>query len=285
MADCLPFNSIKHDRTYKAEDWAWYFATFLSNGVFPKPSDGLKVVAYNKMEVRVNIGYGFINGYGFRNPKSKSIILSTAHGSLARIDRVVLRWSAVARDIYLTTIEGTPSAKPSAAGLTRNTEIWELAIADIYVAKGVTAIQPRDITDLRFNSSLCGIVKGTIEEIDASTITKQFDDYVTHYTHEKTVEFENWVNGMKETLEMVENGELLLNVSNLLKDMYRMATDEDIDRIIAGTYVDEKDEGAIFEVASDQDIDDIINGAYVDVPESEEVIKDSELRAIVDRSF
>ena len=39
MADTLPFNSINHDRVYKAEDWAWYFATFLANGVFPKPSE------------------------------------------------------------------------------------------------------------------------------------------------------------------------------------------------------------------------------------------------------
>ena len=45
MADCLPFNAIlvdeEYDRVYKAEDWAWYFATFIANGVFPKPSDGL----------------------------------------------------------------------------------------------------------------------------------------------------------------------------------------------------------------------------------------------------
>lgn len=44
MADSLPFNAIKvdgeFDRVFKAEDWAWYFATFLASGVFPKPSDG-----------------------------------------------------------------------------------------------------------------------------------------------------------------------------------------------------------------------------------------------------
>ena len=51
MADCLPFNAIlvdeEYDRVYKAEDWAWYFATFIANGVFPKPSDGLQVIAYD----------------------------------------------------------------------------------------------------------------------------------------------------------------------------------------------------------------------------------------------
>lgn len=281
MADCLPFDSINHDRVYKAEDWAWYFATFLSTGVFPKPSDGLKVVAYNKMEVKVNFGYAFINGRGFRNPKSKSIVLNTAHGALNRIDRIVIRWSAALRDIYITTIEGIPSARPTPAALTRNTEIWELAIADIYVEKGTTAIRAKDITDLRFNSSVCGIVKGTIEEIDASTITKQFEDYVAHYTQEKTAEFENWVNSIRETLETAENGKLLIELTDLLKNIYRQATDEDIDRIIAGTYVDEDEEGSIFEIASDQDIDDIIAGTYIEEDEIQEPGEDETEQQIV----
>lgn len=67
MANSLPFNAVavdgEYDRVYKAEDWAWYFATFIANGIFPKPSDGLQVVAYSGMEIRVNAGYAFINGY------------------------------------------------------------------------------------------------------------------------------------------------------------------------------------------------------------------------------
>ena len=51
MANSLPFNAVavdgEYDRVYKAEDWAWYFATFIANGIFPKPSDGLQVVAYS----------------------------------------------------------------------------------------------------------------------------------------------------------------------------------------------------------------------------------------------
>ena len=181
MADCLPFNAIYdgevYDRVYKAEDWAWYFATFIANGIFPKPSDGLQVIAYNGMEVKVNAGYAFINGYAFRNPASQSITLATAEGALNRIDRVVVRWDLPQRDMYIAVLKGVPSAKPTATAITRNTEIWELAIADIYVGKGVTKIQTKDITDQRFNSAVCGIVKGTVEEIDASVLTKQFTDF------------------------------------------------------------------------------------------------------------
>lgn len=193
MANCLPFNAIlvdeEYDRVYKAEDWAWYFATFIANGVFPKPSDGLQVIAYEKMEIKVNAGYAFINGYAFRNPASMSITLSTAEGALNRIDRVIIRWDLTQRDMYLTVLKGVPSAKPVAAALTRNTEIWELAIADIYVGKGVTKIQTKDITDQRFNSAVCGIVKGTIEEIDASVLTKQFNDFFNTYSQAVLDEF------------------------------------------------------------------------------------------------
>lgn len=92
MANSLPFNAVavdgEYDRVYKAEDWAWYFATFIANGIFPKPSDGLQVVAYSGMEIRVNAGYAFINGYAFRNPATLSVTLDTAEGALNRVDRV-----------------------------------------------------------------------------------------------------------------------------------------------------------------------------------------------------
>lgn len=264
MADCLPFNAIEHDRAYKAEDWAWYFATFIGNGVFPKPSDGLKVMAYDKMTVKVSMGYAFINGYAYRNPVSQNIVLNMAEGDANRIDRVVIRWDLSKRDIYLNVLEGVPSMKPIAKTITRGVEIWELAIADIYVRKGTTEIQNRDITDLRYDKEVCGIVKGTVEEIDVSTITKQFEDFVERYKQEKTLEYEVWLNNVKETLETIENGKMLIEINELLKELYRMATDDDIDKIIGGTYVDEDNEGKIFETGSNQDIDDIIAGTYTD---------------------
>ncbi len=201
MANSLPFNAIKvddeYDRVYKAEDWAWYFATFLANGVFPKPSDGLQVVAYSGMEVRVNMGYAFINGYAFRNPASKGVTLDRAEGAQNRVDRVVVRWDLVARDIYIDVLKGVPSAKPVAAALTRNTEVWELALADIYVGKGVTRLLTQNITDQRFNSTVCGIVVGTVKEIDASVLTKQFTDFFNTYSAAVLEEFREYKQGME----------------------------------------------------------------------------------------
>lgn len=201
MANSMPFNAIDHDRVYKAEDWAWYFATFIANGVFPKPSDGLQVIAYSGMEIKVNEGYAFINGYAYRNPVSHTITLDTAEGAQNRVDRVVVRWDLPRRDIYLAVLKGTPSAKPQAIAVTRTTEIWELALADIYVGKGVTAIRTANITDQRFNSSVCGIVKGTVEEIDASVLTKQFTDFFSIYSQAVLDEFSVYKQDMEKYLK------------------------------------------------------------------------------------
>lgn len=205
MANCLPFNAVydgeNYDRVYKAEDWAWYFATFIANGIFPKPSDGLQVIAYSGMEIKVNVGFAFINGYAFKNPASHSIRLDMAEGAINRVDRVVVRWDLPQRDIYIAVLKGTPSAKPQPTAVTRSTEIWELALADIYVGKGVTKIQTKDITDQRFNSSVCGIVTGTVEEIDASVLTKQFDDFFKTYSAAVLDEFSVYKQNMEKYLK------------------------------------------------------------------------------------
>lgn len=187
MANCLPFNSIDHDRVYKAEDWAWYFSTFITNGIFPSPANGLQVLANGAMQVAVQKGFGFINGYAFRNPDVHLIEISNADGALSRIDRVVLRWDLAGRDMYIDVLEGTASREPEPPALTRSADIYELALADISVTKGLTTISQANITDRRFNTALCGICAGVITQIDASTLTIQFDQFFEEYS-EKILE-------------------------------------------------------------------------------------------------
>ena len=102
--------------------------------------------------------------------------------------------------MYIAVLKGTPSAKPTATAVTRTTEIWELALADIYVGKGVTRIQTQNITDQRFNSAVCGIVTGTVEEIDASVLTKQFTDFFNTYSAAVLDEFSAYKQSMEKYL-------------------------------------------------------------------------------------
>ena len=134
------FNSVSHDRTYKAEDWAEYFASFIGNGVFPVPSMGLQVVANDGMKLNVKTGKAWINGYFYFNTGDLAVELDTADGQLNRIDRVVVRWDLTNRVMSVKVKSSSFSASPTAPALQRDADVYELALADIYVGAGVTAI-------------------------------------------------------------------------------------------------------------------------------------------------
>ena len=54
------FNSVDGDRKYSADDLSSFFVKLISDGVFPNPSNNLKVVAKSGLTVTVKEGFGFI---------------------------------------------------------------------------------------------------------------------------------------------------------------------------------------------------------------------------------
>lgn len=187
------FNSVNHDRVYKADDWAEYFASFIGNGVFPVPSNGLQVEAAEGMQIVIHTGKAWINGYFYFNTADLNTTLGTADGVLNRIDRIVLRWDLTERSIAVRVKPSSASASPTAPALQRDADAYEIALADVYVRAGSTAVLQSDITDQRFNSSLCGIVTGTVEQIDASVITAQFNNFFALYRELITEEYNAYV--------------------------------------------------------------------------------------------
>lgn len=175
------FNSVSHDRRYSAEDWAAYFSSFISNGVFAKPSDGLQVMAAGGMTITIKAGSGFINGYYYRNTTDLKKTLVVADGVLHRIDRIVARWSLVDRAIYIAVKRGAPSSTPTAPSLQRDAEVYELALGDVYIGAGITAVTQSNITDRRANGNLCGFVTGVIDQFDFSTLCTQFEAFFSDY--------------------------------------------------------------------------------------------------------
>jgi hypothetical protein len=175
------FNSVSHDRTYKAEDWAAYFASFIANGVFPLPSNGLQVVMNDGMTITIKAGAAWINGYFYQNTSDLSIVLATADGVLNRIDRIVVRWDLTNRLISAAVKSSGYSAAPTAPALERDADIYELALADIAVNAGVTAISQANITDQRLNTALCGVVAGVVQQIDTTAFNAQLQAWFSQY--------------------------------------------------------------------------------------------------------
>lgn len=169
----------KYDRTYNAEDFARYFASFIGSGIFPNPTTNLQVRANNGMSVVVSKGKAWINGYFYENTDELSLQLATADGVLNRIDCVVLRLDLINREMKCAIKTGTAASTPQTPTLQRDSDIYELALADISVKKGATKLTQSDITDQRFNDSLCGIVSGVVDQIDTTNLFAQFQSAFT----------------------------------------------------------------------------------------------------------
>jgi hypothetical protein len=168
----------EYDRVYSAESFAEYFASFIANGVFPNPATNLQVVANvpGDMTVRVKSGLGWINGYYCKNDGDYQLTLSPANGTLPRIDAVVLRWSRSNRSISLEVKTGVAASSPSAPSLERSADNYELMLASIHVVAGATSIAQANITDKRPDSTVCGWVKGVVDQIDTTDLFAQYDD-------------------------------------------------------------------------------------------------------------
>lgn len=194
----------QYDRTYNAEDFARYFASFIKSGIFPSPTSNLQVRANDGMSVVVSKGKAWINGYFYENTEDLILNLATAHGVLKRIDRIVVRLDLSARIIQCATKKGSESSSPTPPNLQRDSDIFELALADILIENGATKLTQSNITDQRFNNDLCGIVSGVIDQIDTTNLFAQFEN-----------EFTRWFADTKATLGSDVAGNLLNKINDL----------------------------------------------------------------------
>lgn len=241
MEKSFVFNSVNGDRRYKAEDFREYFASFIGNGVFPNPSSNLQVVDNNNMTITVKKGKGWINGAIYINTDDLVINIDPADGILNRIDRVVLRFDTLNRNIKLAVKKGTFNNSPVATELQRDADAYELALADIYIRAGAISITQSSITDLRLDKNLCGIVKGTIEEIDTTTLLAQLnawkdeeisnfnvwresqenkqEDWYNTTTTNFVSEFNIWFESIKGILDGDAAGNLLNEINKVKEDL------------------------------------------------------------------
>ena len=261
----FPFRSVAGDRKYSAEDWAAYFALFLSNGVFYSSADKLKVVTNEGMKVKVNKGAAFINGRGYRLETDKIITLDTADGVLKRIDRIVLRCDYSNRQITTEVIKGSYSQEPVAKELTRDADVYELALADVYVAAGVVEVTTANITDQRLNTTLCGIVTGLVDQADTTEIFNQFQAYMLEFEEAKEEEFNIWFNTIKATLEGDVAGNLQKQITNLQEqtgDISELKTENKTDLVAAINELAEKEPDLLETMAEVEE--NTTAGKYVD---------------------
>lgn len=180
-----PFESVNtgtasepvYDRAITAEDERTFNKLRYTNGVFSSVGSGLSVSANNNMTVTVGTGGAHIEGALYYNSAPIGLTVEAANASLNRIDRVVLQFntSVSVRSVRALIRTGTAATNPVAPELRRESNLYEIALADIYVKKGATGISQSAITDQRLNSALCGFVAAAIpSSVDTTGL---FDQY------------------------------------------------------------------------------------------------------------
>lgn len=153
------FTNGAYDRKYNANDYSNNLAAVISNGVLRDAENGLRVTA-SGMTVTVAAGRAWIAGKWYHNDAPLSFAVPTAPAGGNRIDRVILRLdTAVAeRSITLRYVQGTAANNPTAPAPVRSGSIYELVLADVFVATNATSAY---IIDTRGDAQLCGWVYST----------------------------------------------------------------------------------------------------------------------------
>ncbi len=154
------FNGTEEDvREYQASEYADYFATLVTNGVWAEEFDSLEVTGHGgEMKTIIAPGKAFINGYYYENDANLELQHDAAHATLPRIDRVVLRLdvSLGSRFLKAFVLKGTPNESPAAPAVTREGQVWELSLARVLIPAGQSYIETSNVTDERSNETYGG---------------------------------------------------------------------------------------------------------------------------------
>lgn len=195
------WDSNNGDRKYNAASFEQWLKKFFTSGVF---TGDLQVTANGDMTVNVSEGYANVNGKVRFFDMDTTLSIATADNSLNRIDTVVIERNNTNRSIELKLVTGTPSANPVAPSPVRGGNVHQLVLAQITVPAGAVKVSQTNIKDTREDLHLCGLVTGTVKEMDVEHLRRQFDAICD----ECEVEFETWFEGIKNQLSTDAAGNL-----------------------------------------------------------------------------
>jgi hypothetical protein len=162
------------DRVYLAEQFASYFSNFIGNGVFAHLLDKFVVTAGTGLSVNVGTGKAFCKGYWFESDANETLSIDLPDGLLNRKDNIVIRFDFENRTTGIYVVKGVAATTPSAPEVVRNSLVFELKIAEIFVGASISSISQSAITDTRSNNAVCGWVTGLVNQVNTSDLFLQY---------------------------------------------------------------------------------------------------------------
>lgn len=194
-----------YDRAVDSDFLRKVFAQYFSDGVFYDPTSSMQVTIDTGMNVKVLPGVCHIRG-AIGIEETQRVLAVQASDSLDRIDTVVARLDLGldVRSIDLYVRKGTAANTPVAPPLTRDNTVWELGLADIFVAKNTGTITQQRITDTRLDDTRCGVVAQIIGDLDT---TPYFD------------QIQATLDDLRRTIQDVKSGDIVLSINGQRGDI------------------------------------------------------------------
>ena len=199
-----PNGTIDYDRASSSAQLRGLIKSMITNGVNMTESTNLQVIANGTNNtLTVKAGYVIIEGAIKHFENDLTVTLPTADVNNSRIDTVVARLNLneSVRDIVIDVVSGTAAATPEEPELTRNTNVYEIGLANVLVGAGATVISQSDVTDTRLLNSRCGLAT-SIGKIDTETLFTQL-----------TTDFNAWFDNIKDQISEDAAGNLQLQIN------------------------------------------------------------------------
>lgn len=178
-----PLNNID----YTAEDAELFHCTRTS-GIWAKDSFSISVTGADN-NVTIGTGIAWINNEKFSGKvtalkTAKVLDLGIADGRYPRIDVIAIQYSANNNATDVVIKKGTPSTNPVRPAIVRSGAVYELYLASVYRPAGATAITASNITDLRMNETVCGLMADSVTKVDMTAIEAQVRAFINNLQSE-----------------------------------------------------------------------------------------------------
>lgn len=164
------------DCDYSADDAALFHCTRTS-GIFASDDFSFSVSGADNT-VRVSPGIAWMRINKFKGlvaalKNEVSVDLGLPDSVYSRIDRVVLQYNANTRDTTVVVKRGVPRSNPIPPDRSTEEALYELHLLEVLRKPAAAAVKPENVTDLRFDSSCCGLMADSVTNVDTSAINAQ----------------------------------------------------------------------------------------------------------------
>lgn len=167
-----PLNNIE----YVAED-AELFNCTRGSGVWTGNSFTPSVTGADN-SISIGTGVAWIHNTEFSGKvvalkDPVTLDLGTTDTLLPRIDVVALQFNATLNKSEIIVKKGSPGVRPKMPEISRSSSVYELYLASVLRTANSTTISAANVTDLRLNPTVCGLMADSVTSVDTSAIDAQ----------------------------------------------------------------------------------------------------------------